>query len=87
MSEDISKRLQELLDGPVPMHATRQDLRDALRELERLRSELEDARLELSSSTDAVKRLEADLAMAVKWRDNYKLAVERATGKAVRGER
>jgi hypothetical protein len=36
--DDIVIRLQEMLDGPVPFSVSRQDIRDALLEIERLRA-------------------------------------------------
>lgn len=36
----IVERLQEMLDGPVPMSVSRQDVRDALTEIERLRAQI-----------------------------------------------
>lgn len=37
-------------------------------------------------AADEIERLREELYMAEKWRDNYKLALERAMGKAVRGD-
>lgn len=40
MTDDIVTRLRDLLDGPVPMTVERQDVRDALAEIERLRADV-----------------------------------------------
>ena len=38
--DDIVERLQAMLDGPVPMTIERADVRDAIGEIEQLRSEV-----------------------------------------------
>lgn len=40
VADDIVTRLHQLLDGPVPMTVTREDVRDVLAEIERLRAAL-----------------------------------------------
>ena len=52
MADDIVTRLQEMLDGPVPMAVTRADARDALAEIERLRQGIWDACIALGMDTD-----------------------------------
>ena len=42
MTDDIVTRLHDLLDGPVPMTVTRENVRDALAEIERLTEERDD---------------------------------------------
>lgn len=36
--DDIVERFEELLEGPVPMNVSRQDIRDALEEIRTLRA-------------------------------------------------
>ena len=38
-------------------------------------------RVELTEAADEIERLRAELHMAKKWRDNYKLAFEKSQGK------
>jgi len=48
VADDIVSRLQEMLDGPVPFVVGREDIREALNEIERLR---EDAKAWQSAAT------------------------------------
>lgn len=51
-----------------------------------LRHEYDSISSEIVLLRDEIKKLRAELALAQKWRDNYKLAYERAIGEKVRGE-
>jgi hypothetical protein len=47
VADDIVTRLQQMLDGPVPFVIGREDIRNALNEIERLQKEINDLRLQV----------------------------------------
>jgi chromosome segregation ATPase len=64
MADDIVTRLQEMLDGPVPFAVGREDIREALNEIERLRKEVHEERASsktfqtlLLDATDELERV------------------------------
>ena len=56
---------------------------EAVNEIERLRASVLNT---FDNGFDEIERLRAELQMAVKWRDNYKLAFERCQGKETPNE-
>lgn len=68
MADDIVTRLQQMLDGPVPFVVGREDIRDALNEIEHLRKEVHEERASsktfetlLLDATDEIDRLQKEI--------------------------
>lgn len=84
VSDDIMTKLEFLLQEGAEI------IKEQAAEIERLREELavrnnQYSKLEIEAANE-IQRLRAELAMAQKWRDNFKLAYERLSGKTTRHE-
>ena len=81
MIDDIVTRLREIATDERPLW--RSPMVEAADEIERLRASVLNT---FDNGFDEIERLRAELQMAVKWRDNYKLAFERCQGKETPNE-
>ena len=83
MTADIVTRLQmfSLDDGTDALNKL---LAESADEIAYLQIELKEARSEYQKLRDKNERLRAELTLAIKWQDNYKLAFERCQEMLVR---
>jgi hypothetical protein len=74
VNDDIVARLQEMLDGPVPFVIGREDVRDAIVEIERLREQVTHAHAVLASEGAAWLVLGSNHATG--WRQSLTPAIQ-----------